>query len=279
MSSVFAKKKLFFLQFHFARFFVFLTERASFFIMIAKKRKGTDMDEQFLRSAMLFGEEGIARLQAAHVALFGIGGVGGACAEALVRAGIGTLTVVDADTVAMSNLNRQTVALHSTIGQPKTQAAAKRLLDINPALHLIQRPIFFAQESCEAFDFSAYDFCVDAIDSVKSKLLLAQCCKQAHTPLVCCLGTGNKTDPSRLRITDLYQTSMCPLARVMRYECRKRGIEHLPVVFSDEAPLTPRTLEAPQNGKRTVPGSTSFVPPAAGMLLASYVVRRLLGLC
>ena len=243
---------------------------------LQKEKGGICLEEQFLRSAMLFGAEGIERLQNCHVALFGLGGVGGTCAEALARAGIGALTLVDADTVALSNLNRQTVALHSTLGMQKTQAAAHRLLDINPGLQLELHTLFFEQENSGMFPFATYDFCVDAIDSVRSKLLLLDCCRSAGTPLICCLGTGNKTDPSRLRVSDIYSTSVCPLARVMRYECRRRGVERLTVVFSDEAPRVPHMLEEPQNGKRTVPGSTSFVPPAAGLLLESYVVRELI---
>lgn len=232
----------------------------------------------FSRTEKLIGKEAVERLSQCHVALFGLGGVGSYAAEALVRGGIGVLTVVDHDTVAQSNINRQLYALNSTLGKYKTEVAADRLQDINPELDLHTHCCFFSKETKPEFNFSSFHYVIDAIDTVTSKLLLAETCMEYQTPLISCMGTGNKLNPERLRIGDIAETTVCPLARVMRRELKKRGIFHLPVVFSDEAPMandTSDTDEAQTQGRRSVPGSISFVPPVAGMLLASAVIRSL----
>ena len=235
------------------------------------------MESIFSRTRMLFGEDGMARLQNAHVAVFGLGGVGGQAAESLVRSGIGTLTICDNDTVSVTNRNRQLFATAETTGMIKTEAAAARLKSVNPELQLHIRTCFFDAQTAPDFDFSAFDYVIDCIDTVTSKLLLIRCCEEAGVPLLACLGTGNKTDPTRLRVDDISATSVCPLARVMRTECRKRGIRRYRVVWSDEKPLTPGPAdEAPGEGHRAVPASTAFVPPAAGILMARECVMHLL---
>jgi len=237
-----------------------------------------DMKAVFSRTAMLFGEDGMKTLAASHVAVFGLGGVGGHAAEALVRSGVGTLTVCDNDNIAPSNINRQLFATADTCSMKKTEAAKARLLSINPKLNIITQDCFFDKSSENRFDFSSYDYVLDCIDTVTSKLLLIECCQAAQAPLLVCLGTGNKTDPTRLRVDDITKTSVCPLARVMLTECKKRGICHLRVVWSDEPPIKPDLSgsEAPQNGRRAVPASTAFVPPAAGILMARTAIMHLL---
>ena len=248
------------------------------------------MKDQRVRTEMLIGAEGLARLRGARVAVFGLGGVGGYVAEALARAGIGTLDLIDNDRVAVSNLNRQIIALHSTLGQTKVEAAAARVRDIDPEIRLNLYQCFYLPETRNQFDFSAYDYVVDCIDTVTAKLDLVMQCRAVGTPIVCALGTGNKLDPTRLELSDISKTSVCPLARVMRKELRRRGVEHLKVVWSREEPIPPRfqpepEAEAPQdpndpeafgNKRRGIPGSSPFVPPAAGLILASAVVRDLL---
>ena len=248
------------------------------------------MKDQRVRTEMLIGAEGLARLRVARVAVFGLGGVGGCVAEALARAGIGTLDLIDNDRVAVSNLNRQIIALHSTLGQTKVEAAAARVRDIDPEIRLNLYQCFYLPETRNQFDFSAYDYVVDCIDTVTAKLDLVMQCRAVGTPIVCALGTGNKLDPTRLELSDISKTSVCPLARVMRKELRRRGVEHLKVVWSREEPIPPRfqpepEAEAPQdpndpeafgNKRRGIPGSSPFVPPAAGLILASAVVRDLL---
>ena len=232
----------------------------------------------FSRARMLYGDSGMERLSRAHVAVFGVGGVGGYAVEALARSGIGALTVVDSDTVSVSNRNRQIIALSSTVGQAKTDVIARRLHDINPSLSVTAKNLFFSAETAREFDFSSYDYVLDCIDTVTSKLLLISLCGEARVPLLAAMGTGNKTDPTRLRVDDISKTSVCPLARVMRLECRKRGIRHYRVVWSDEVPLVPLAAEeVPPEGRRAVPASTAFVPPAAGLLMAREVVMELLG--
>ena len=235
------------------------------------------MDEQFLRCQMLWGEGAQQRLAESHVILFGLGGVGSYTAECLARAGIGELTIVDNDTVSPTNLNRQLEALHSTLGQNKTDAVAARLLDIHPALKL--HPICGTYDAAHREDFfpagCRYDYIVDAIDLVSCKLDLADTALRLGIPLVMALGTGNKLDPTLLRLADISETYGCPLARVMRKELRSRGIHHLKVVFSPEEPAPTRQMEAPPPGRRSVPASTPWVPAAAGLLLGSAVVRDL----
>ena len=236
-----------------------------------------EQTEIFSRARMLYGDEGMERLARAHVAVFGIGGVGGYAVEALARSGIGALTIVDNDTVSVSNRNRQLIALSSTVGEPKTDVMARRLRDINPSISVSARDLFFSSDTAGEFDFSSFDYVLDCIDTVTSKLLLISLCEEADVPLLAAMGTGNKTDPTRLRVDDISKTSVCPLARVMRLECRKRGIRHYRVVWSDEVPLTPLPgNEIPVEGRRAIPASTAFVPPAAGILMAREVVVDLL---
>ena len=227
------------------------------------------------RTALILGDEAMEMLSQKHVAVFGLGGVGGSCAEALCRAGVGKLTIVDNDTVSETNLNRQVVALRSTVGQYKTQALKMRLLDINPACEIDEKTMFFDKDTAAQFDFSAYDYVIDAIDTVSSKLLLIECARAAGTQILCCLGTGNKLDPTRLRIDAIEKTSVCPLARVMRRELKVRGIKGVKVLWSDEAPCVP-VQQLSENGRHP-PGSVSFVPPVAGMILAGQAVRDLVG--
>lgn len=228
------------------------------------------MSEQLSRTEMLLGKEGMERLSAARVAVFGIGGVGSYAAEALARSGIGTLDLVDGDKVSLSNLNRQLYALHSTLGIFKVEAAKQRISDIDSNVKVNAFPEFFTGETSSSFDFSQYDYVIDAVDMISSKLLLAQCCQQAGTPLISSMGAGNKLDPTGFRVTDIYETSVCPLARVMRHELRKLGISKLKVVYSRELP-------AVQTDGRRVPASVAFVPAAAGLILAGEVIKTIAG--
>ena len=233
------------------------------------------MKEQFLRTAMLLGEEAVEKLQFSRVAVFGLGGVGGYTLEALARAGIGRIDVIDNDCVSLSNINRQILATHSTVGMPKVEAAKKRILDINPDCQVVTHQVFYTPETEGQFDFSQYDYIVDAIDTVTGKLALVQNAHAAGTPIICCMGTGNKLDASAFQVADISKTSMCPLARIMRKELGKRGIKHLKVVYSQEEALTPTGWEeeAAALGKRQIPGSVSFVPGAAGLILAGEVIK------
>lgn len=228
------------------------------------------MKEEFSRSARLLGDAGIERLGRARVAVFGVGGVGGYAVEALARSGVGTLDLIDADTVSLSNINRQIIALHSTVGKYKVDAARERVLDINPDAAVNTYNIFFTEENRSLFDFSKYDFVIDAIDSVKSKCALIEAAVLAGAPIISSMGAGNKLDPTRFEISDISKTSVCPLARVMRRELRARGINHLTVVYSQEEPL-----RGARGGERRTPGSVAFVPSVAGLIIASEVVRQL----
>ena len=237
------------------------------------------MKEEQLRTAMLLGEEAMQRLQKARVALFGIGGVGGYALEALARAGIGQLDLIDSDTVSRSNINRQLLATQSTVGMPKVEAGRRRVLDINPDCVVRTWEVFYTPETAGQFDFTRYDYIVDAIDTVTGKLQLVQAAMEAGTPIICCMGTGNKLDASAFEVSDISKTTMCPLARIMRKELSKRGIRHLKVVYSREEALSPTGWEeeAKLLGKRQIPGSVSFVPGAAGLILAGEVIRDLAG--
>lgn len=237
------------------------------------------MEEQFLRTAMLLGQEAVQRLQKARVAVFGLGGVGGYVVEALARGGVGQLDLIDSDTIGLSNLNRQLLATRSTLGMAKVEAGRQRVLDINPDCIVRTYPVFYTPETADSFDFRDYDYIVDAIDTVTGKLALVEQAATAGTPIICCMGTGNKLDPSAFRVEDISKTSMCPLARVMRRELGKRGIRHLKVVYSQEEALTPTgwEKEAAALGKRQIPGSVSFVPGAAGLILAGQVIRDIAG--
>ena len=233
------------------------------------------MEEQFLRTEMLLGAEAMERLGRAHVAVFGLGGVGSWCAEALGRSGVGRLTLVDEDTVGLSNINRQLCALGSTLGRPKAQVMAERIKDINPEAEIKALTARYEAASREEL-LADFDFVVDAIDLVSCKLDLIISCRQRGIPIVSALGTGNKRDAMQLRLDDISKTCGCALARVVRKELRRLGVEHHPVVFSPEEPMEPEQREAPPPGRRSIPGSLVWVPAAAGMLLCQYVVEKLL---
>ena len=234
------------------------------------------MEEAVLREEMLLGARDMERLRRAHVIVFGIGGVGSYAAEGLARAGIGRLTLVDNDTVGMTNLNRQLCALHSTLGQYKADVMAARVRDINPDCRVTSLPELYSEETKERFFTEAYDYIVDAIDLVSCKLSLIQTAKERDIPIISAMGTGNKLDPTRFRITDISKTSGCHLARIMRRELRSRGILHHTVLYSEELPMTPEGLEAPPPGRRSIPGSVSWVPSCAGLMLAGHVVQALI---
>ena len=232
------------------------------------------MDERTIRAGILLGESAMEKLRRSHVAVLGLGGVGSWCAEGLARCGVGKLTLMDEDTVSLSNTNRQLCALSSTQGKSKAEVLAARIRDINPAIDV--RPITgrYQAESREAF-FAAYDFVVDAIDLVSCKVDLILACRERGIPIISALGTGNKLDAQQLRISDIAKTSGCALARVVRKELRSRGVNHHPVVFSPEEPTAPAQWEAPPPGRRSIPGSLVWVPATAGMLLCQYVVTEL----
>lgn len=234
------------------------------------------MAEEFSRSEMLLGKDAMEKLKNSHIAVFGIGGVGGYTVEALARCGIGELTLVDNDTVSVTNINRQIIALHSTIGLLKTQVAKNRVLDINPDLKIHTLEMFFTPENKNEIDFSQFDYVVDAIDTVSGKIALAEACQEAGVPLISSMGTGNKLNPTDFQVTDIYKTSMCPLAKVMRHELKKRGIKKLKVVYSKEEPKAHKceTDEIPQ-GRRSIPASVSFVPSVAGLIIAGEVIKDL----
>lgn len=235
------------------------------------------MELQFSRTGLLLGEEALQRLQNARVAVFGIGGVGGYTAEALARSGIGALDLIDSDTVSITNINRQLFATHSTVGQYKVDVAKDRLLDINPALRITTYKVFYTPETADQFDFCQYDYIVDAIDTVTGKLCLAERAFATNVPIISCMGAGNKICGTAFQVTDISKTTICPLARVMRKELKKRGISHMKVVFSTEEALTPvgAEEEAAALGKRQIPGSTSYIPGIAGLLLAGEVIQDL----
>jgi tRNA A37 threonylcarbamoyladenosine dehydratase len=239
------------------------------------QREDKTMKEELLRTAMLLGEEAVEKLQKARVAIFGIGGVGGYTLEALARAGIGQLDLIDSDTVSRSNINRQILATQSTVGMPKVEAGKRRVLDINPDCQVRTWEIFYTPETADQFDFSQYDYIVDAIDTVTGKLQLVMAAREAGTPIISCMGTGNKLDASAFEVSDISKTTMCPLARIMRKELSKRGVKHLKVVYSQEEALTPTGWEeeAKMLGKRQIPGSVAFVPGAAGLILAGEVIK------
>lgn len=235
------------------------------------------MNEAFSRTAMLLGEDGMAKLSRARVAVFGLGGVGGYVVEALARAGVGQLDLIDKDTVSVSNRNRQILATRRTVGMLKTEAAKERVLDINPDAVVRTYPVFYTPDTAGEFDFRQYDYIVDCIDTVTAKLQLVMQAREAGTPIICCMGTGNKLDPTQFQVADISKTTMCPLARVMRKELGKRGVKHLKVVYSQEEALHPTGWEeeAAAEGKRQIPGSVSFVPGAAGLILAGEVIKDL----
>ncbi len=235
------------------------------------------IDETFCRLRRVIGNDALEKLHNAHVVLFGIGGVGGFAAEALARSGIGHLTIIDGDDVARSNINRQIIALNSTVGRPKVEVAKERLLDINPDMRIDALKQVFLPGQQVPFD-SDTDYVIDAIDTVAAKVELVRVCRDMNVPLISCMGTGNKLDPTLLQVADIFDTEVCPLCRVMRHELRKRGIDHLKVVYSPEIPITPiDDGEQAQASRRAVPGSTMFVPPVAGIMLAREAVLSIVG--
>lgn len=224
------------------------------------------MDERFSRSARVFGEERLRKLNSSSVIIFGIGGVGGAALEALVRGGVGTIAVVDRDVIDITNINRQIIANSDNIGEKKVDAAEKRAKSINPQINIEKYDLFYLPETARQIDLTEYDFIVDAIDNVTAKIELVQRARKYGIPIISSMGTGNKLYPERFEITDISKTSVCPLARVMRRELKNRGIKNLTVVYSKEEPV--------KNDSGVV-GSTSFTPPVAGYLMASYIIRKL----
>ena len=241
------------------------------------------MRSQFQRTEMLLGDAAMERLSKARVAVFGIGGVGGYVVEALARSGVGTLDLIDNDIVSLSNLNRQIIATHAVIGRPKVEVAKERVLSINPEAVVNAYQIFYLPDTPSPLNFRDYDYVVDAIDTVTGKIGLVMEAQKAGVPVISSMGTGNKLDPSALRVADIYQTSVCPLARVMRRELKKRGVESLKVVYSRETPVEPYSNSPafagmPASERNAVPGSTAFVPAAAGLILAGQVIRDLTGI-
>ena len=238
--------------------------------------------DAYSRTRFLLGDDGMMKLKNAHVAVFGLGGVGGYVVEALARSGIGTLTLVDHDTISKTNINRQILATTDTVGMDKAEAAAQRVKAINPDIKVYPRKTFYLPETADQFDFAEYDYVVDAIDTVTGKLMLVQAAQAVGTPIICSMGTGNKLDPTAFRVGDIKETSVCPLARIIRKECKKRGIKKLKVVWSTEDPIDctlspddPAWAELPE-GRNALPGSVCFVPAAAGMILAGEVIKDII---
>jgi tRNA A37 threonylcarbamoyladenosine dehydratase len=235
------------------------------------------MLNQFSRTELLIGRQGIERLNKAHIAVFGIGGVGGYTVEALVRSGIQHIDIIDNDKVSLTNLNRQIIASHSTIGKYKVDVMKDRILDINPAAEVQAYKCFYLPETKNLFDFTKYDYVVDAVDTVTAKINLIMQAKEAGTKIICCMGAGNKMDPTQFRVADISETSVCPLARVMRNECKKRNLKDVKVLFSTEKPLTPledMETDCPPE-RRSVPGSNAFVPSVAGLIIAGEIIKDL----
>lgn len=234
------------------------------------------MEKEFSRTRLLLGQSGMDRLKSAKVAVFGIGGVGGYTAEALVRSGLGEIDIIDNDTISETNINRQIIALRSTVGQKKVDVMEKRLLDISPYVKVNKFDCFYLPETASMFDFRKYDYVVDAIDTVSGKIGLIMQADAAGTKIISSMGAGNKLNPEGFRVSDIYKTKGCPLAKVMRHELKKRGIKKLDVVYSEELPIKPLSSDE-HCGKRQVPGSVAFVPSVAGLIIAGYVVNDLIG--
>ena len=232
---------------------------------------------KFKRTEILIGKDKMKKLSDAKVIVFGIGGVGGAVCEALARGGIGSIDIVDCDTVSESNINRQAVAYSSTVGRYKTDVMKEKLSDINPDINVTPINLFYTKETADEIDFSGYDYVVDAVDTVTAKLLIIEKAKEKGAGIISSMGTGNKLDPTLFEIADISKTSVCPLAKVMRYELKKRNIKNVKVLFSKEIPLVPEDIEGEGN-KRKTPGSMSFVPPVAGMIIAGEVIKDIAGI-
>lgn len=234
------------------------------------------MKNEFSRTTRLLGKPAMDRLLHSHVAVFGVGGVGTYCIEALARSGIGTFSLFDHDTVDITNINRQLIATHKTLGQKKVDVMAERIISIHPAAIVLRHPIFYCADDAETIDFSSYDYIVDAIDTISAKISLIEQAYRHHVPIISAMGAGNKLDPTQFEVADIYETSICPLARVMRRELRQRNIPALKVVYSKETPLVPQADESPESappGRRAVPGSAAFVPSVAGLIMASEIVK------
>lgn len=225
------------------------------------------MNSEFSRTENLIGANALEKLKKCHIAVFGVGGVGGFVVEALARAGVGAIDLIDSDCVDITNLNRQIIALHSTIGKQKVAVMRDRVLDINPNANVNIFPLLFLPENSSQFNFSKYDYVIDAVDNVTAKIELVVKCQEAGTPIIASMGTGNKLDPTKFEISDIYKTSVCPLAKVMRYELKKRGVKKLKVLFSKENPL---------KTKDRTPASISFVPSAAGLIIAGEVIKDII---
>jgi tRNA A37 threonylcarbamoyladenosine dehydratase len=230
------------------------------------------MDSQFSRTEMMFGKDAVEKLKDSAVAVFGIGGVGGYTLEALVRSGVGHIDIIDSDKVALSNINRQIIATHKTIGKAKVDVASQRAKDINPDVEIGAYKLFYLPETANRFDFSKYDYIVDAVDTVSAKIDIIERASKMGIPVISCMGAGNKIDPTKFEVTDISKTSVCPLAKAVRTELRRRGVNHAKVVYSKEPPLKP-TVQ--QNGK-PVPSSNAFVPPVAGLIIAGEVIKDLI---
>ncbi|MCR4717702.1 MAG: tRNA threonylcarbamoyladenosine dehydratase [Lachnospiraceae bacterium] len=240
------------------------------------------MKEEFVRTALIYGSDAIDKLKSSRVAVFGIGGVGGYVVEALARSGVGTLDIIDNDKVSITNINRQIIATHSSIGRYKVDVAKERLLDINPDMTVNAYKTFFLPENEDEFDFSLYDYVVDAIDTVAGKLSLVEKADKTNTPIISSMGAGNKTNPTLFSVADINKTTICPLARVMRKELKARGIKRLKVVYSTEKPKEPdkelldELMKKEETTKRSIPGSTAFVPSCVGLIIAGELINDLL---
>lgn len=233
------------------------------------------MSDQFSRTELLIGKEGVDKLKSSRVAVFGVGGVGGYVVEALVRSGLGAIDLIDNDKVCETNLNRQIIATHKTIGKEKVDVAEERILEINPDVKVVKHKIFYTPETANNFDFSKYDYIVDAIDTVVGKISLVEKSKEYNVPIICAMGAGNKMDPTKFEVADISKTSVCPLAKVMRQELKKRRIKKVKVVYSKEIPVKP-AASAEKTVKHTIPGSNAFVPPVVGLIIAGEVIKDLI---
>ena len=234
------------------------------------------MENQWIRTELLLGEEAVEQLKKSHVAVFGVGGVGGYVVEALARTGVGTFDLIDRDTVSVSNINRQIIATHSTVGKVKVEVMKDRILEINPEAKVNIHKCFFLPENAWEFDFSRYSYVVDAVDTVTAKIELVMQARKAGVPIISSMGAGNKLDPTKFEVTDIYKTSVCPLAKVMRKELKKRGVKNLKVVYSTEKALQPGVDLSGEEGRRAVPGSVAFVPSVAGLIAAGEVIKDLI---
>lgn len=235
------------------------------------------VNEEFVRTAYVLGYDAVKKLSQKRVAVFGVGGVGGHICETLARCGVGAIDLFDADCVSLSNINRQIVALHSTVGRAKVEVMKERILDINPECRVNAFEMFYLPDNADEVDLSVYDYIADAVDTVKAKTELCVRAKRLGVPIICAMGAGNKLDPTAFKVSDISKTSVCPLAKAMRRELRLRGIEHIKVVYSEEQPTkVTATEEAPINGKRSIPGSLAFVPSVMGLIMGGEIIKDLI---